>query len=240
VIPPVEAVPVGAFTVLTSLVSRAEFDAADPANRTADPDWMAHWTQAHHAVNLAATGAGPCLPLAFGVLFSSLDLLRDWLAPRAAALQAALATAVRQTEWALSVQEDAALHAAWLEQHDPALRRLADTVRDAGTGTAFLLSRQLERARAVSRAAAMQAVAERIEAWLKAADLLTVAEPPRAGLPRWTVLEPRAQPQAGALPARLEALAAELAPTGILLRLTGPWPAYHAARAATEQETTHG
>src|SRR6478609_3060081 len=86
----VEAIPFGAVTVLASQVSRSLFDRENPANCTDDPAWMAERLEAHHAVNVAASVTGPCLPLAFGALFSSHDVLRDWVAPRTAALQAAL------------------------------------------------------------------------------------------------------------------------------------------------------
>ncbi len=237
--PPVAAVPVGAFTVLTSLVNRALFDADHKANRTADPEWMAGWMQAHHAVNAAATAAGPCLPLAFGALFSSLELLGEWLAPREAALLVALAKVARQTEWALSVQEDAPLHEAWLDQADPTLRRLAQAAARAGAGTAFLIARQREGAAIAARAASIAAAASRTEQLLGEAEFELVAEPARAGLPHWTVLERCDANHRGGLRGLLEKFAAELAPSGLSLRLTGPWPAYRAARAATE-ETVNG
>jgi len=235
---PVAAVPVGAFTVLTSLVPRALFDESHPANKTDDPAWMAACMQAHHDVNAAATASGPCLPLAFGALFSSLDLLRGWLAPREGALRAALAQVAAQTEWALALQEDVGRHAAWLDRHDPAMRRLSDAAVGAGAGTAFLLSRQRDKARGTARAASIAAAAERVEEWLARASLGVVAEAARAGLPHWTVLEPLDPERPDRLPRRLEPLADELAPTGLTLRLTGPWPAYRAARAATAPAPT--
>jgi hypothetical protein len=237
--PPVAAVPVGAFTVLTSLVNRALFDAEHTANRTADPEWMAGWMQAHHAVNAAATAAGPCLPLAFGALFSSLEVLAEWLAPRQAALLRTLAQVSRQTEWALSVQEDATLHDQWLDQADPTLRRLAQAAARAGAGTAFLIARQRQGAAVTARAASLAAAAATIEQHLREAGFEIVAEPARADLPHWTVLERGDPDRRSLLRVRLEKLAAELAPSGLSLRLTGPWPAYRAARAATE-ETVNG
>ena len=94
----VAVLPVGRFAVLASRVPRPLFDRLDPANRTADPDWMGARVRAYHAVNAAAAEAAEAfLPLAFGTLFSSLDLLGDWLAPREAALRAALARVAGRT-----------------------------------------------------------------------------------------------------------------------------------------------
>ena len=118
----VEALPCKFVTILASRVPRSLFDQADPANRTGDPDWMAERITAHHAVNAAASASGPCLPMAFGALFSNLDVLLGWLTPRIEALQAALTQAAKQTEWALALQEDAPALAAWLDENEPAVR----------------------------------------------------------------------------------------------------------------------
>ena len=112
----VRALPVGPFTVLASPVPRALFDRHDSAHRTADPDWMAARVQAHHRVNEAASRVAPCLPLAFGTLFSDLNLLEVFLAERAAQLLQALASLEGQAEWRLTVEEEADAHVHWLEQ----------------------------------------------------------------------------------------------------------------------------
>ena len=245
---PVDAIRFADLTVLTSVVPRALFDSEDAANRTADPDWMAARLQAHHAVNVAAAADGPCLPLAFGALFSRVGLLHDWLIPRAAALQTALARVGGQTEWALSMQEDAAAHAVWLDREDTDLRRLAETVAAAGEGTAFLLARRLEKARTAARAAHIGVAAATVAAQLGDAGFDLLDDPPRTGLPGWTLLVRSrtpavlAQPNTLSGPAqvlaeRVQMLAADLAPAGLSLRLSGPWPAYAFARAALAQES---
>jgi hypothetical protein len=249
----VAAVPLGSLTILASLVPRALFERGHPASRTADPDWMAARIAAHHAVNAAAAATGPCLPLAFGTLFSSLDLLRDWLAARQAMLRAALARLAGQAEWAVSLVEDAATHAAWLERHAPGLEALARAAADASEGIAFLMARRLDKARATARRTHLEAVTAMVAAAMAAARLDVMAEPARAGLPVglpvWTVMLPRAadpaqgeaaKGESAPLPATLAALATDLHPCGLSLRLTGPWPAYAFARAVLAEEDGRG
>jgi hypothetical protein len=232
---PVEALRFGPLTVLGSLIPRALFDSGNSANRTADPAWMAARVEAHHAVNVAASQAGACLPLAFGALFSSLDLLGQWLQPRSATLLKALEQAAGQTEWALSLQEDATAHAAWLDREDPALKRLAEAAATAGEGTAFLLARRQDKARTKARSEHIDAVAATVETRLEAAGLGLLHEAPRDGLPGWTLLIPKPTP-ANQPAEQILGLTAELEPSGLSLRLSGPWPAYAFARAALAQE----
>lgn len=229
---PVEPMRIGTLTVLVSLVPRALFDSANPASRAADPDWAAARIAAHHAVNVAAADAGPSLPLAFGALFSSLDLLRQWLAPRTLALHAALARVAGRAEWSVSMQEDVAVHAAWLDAHTPAIRSLLQAAAIAGEGTAFLIGRRLAKARAAARAAHLQSAAGSVAQQLAQAGLAVMSEPPRSGMPRWTVLAP----DSAALPDVVGTLTAELAVAGLSLHLTGPWPPYAFARAALEAD----
>jgi len=244
----VEAVAAGAFSVLASRVKRSLFDRDDPANCTADPDWMALRIAAHHAVNAAAAAAGPCLPLAFGALFSRLERLAEWLAVRELALSAALARVPAQGEWALALQQDAASHAAWLDRSDPTLQVLCDALHGVGEGAAFLMTRRLEKARRAAARAHIEATAECITARLAEAGCGVLSETPRpaggllASLPSWTVLAPNDPviQGAGRLSALVGGLADELAPSGLSLRLTGPWPAYAYARAALAGEARHG
>ena len=236
----VEALSFGPVTVLASLVPRALFDRENAANQTADPAWMAARIEAHHAVNAAATEAGPCLPLAFGALFSSLQLLADWVAPRTASLQAALAQLAGKAEWALTLREDAAVHAAWLDRHDAVLRRLTEAAAAAGDGTAFLMVRRLEKARAAARQSHLAATVTTVAERLAKAGFRILDEPWQPELPSWTILLPT-QPgfEPDSLSQRVQALAADLAPGGLSLRLSGPWPAYAFARAALAEETAH-
>ncbi|HEX2940975.1 MAG TPA: GvpL/GvpF family gas vesicle protein, partial [Rhodopila sp.] len=187
---PVEPIRVGALTVLVSLVPRAVFDSADPASKAADPDWAAARIAAHHAVNVAAAEAGPSLPLTFGVLFSSLDVLREWVAPRSMALQAALAHVSGRCEWSVSMRADPTTLAMWLDQHTAAIQSLMQAGATAGQGAGFLISRRLAKARAAARTTYLQAVADMVARQLEDLGAAVMPEPPKASLPQWTVLVP--------------------------------------------------
>jgi hypothetical protein len=226
----VEALPMGRLTVLAGRVPRGLFDSADPGNRTGDPDWMAERLAAHHGV---VGAAGPCLPMAFGTLFSGLSLLRGWLAPRVDVLLAALRQAGRQTEWALTVQEDATALAGWTDAIDPAVNELSRAMAGAGQGTAFLMARRLDKARAAARQRHLAAVPAIVEACAEDAGLGLLPERARDGLPAWTALLPNDRPDA--LRALLRDLSQRL-PPGLSPRHTGPWPAYAYARAALGAE----
>jgi hypothetical protein len=223
---PLEALRCGGVAVLASPVPRGLFDAADPANRSGDPDWVAARAQAHHAV-VAATE--PCLPFAFGTLFTAPAPILDWLAPRQAALAAALAAIAGQAEWTVTLVEDQAAHGAWAAAHDPAVTALAARVAALPEGAAFLLGRRLAQAVPAARDAHRQAVLARLDAVLAASGQARLPEA-RPGA-RTLLAGPTA---IAALRPGLEALADDLAGTGLGLDLSGPWPAYAYARLALE------
>ncbi len=228
-------------TALVSLVPRALFDRASPTQRTADPEWMAERVAAHHAVNVAATAAGPCLPLAFGVLFSQPEGLVTWLDTRGAALRAALKQVAGQSEWALSLQQDAARTAAWLEQTDPTLQALAASAAGAGEGTAFLMTKRRDKARAVAARAAIESQSAVIVDRLTSCGFRMLPDSPAAGMPAWTIItQTRSRVRSKPLADVVAALGADLAPTGLSLRLTGPWPNYAFARTALAEEARYG
>ncbi len=235
----VDAISFGTVDVLATLVPRALFEDGQDGNRTDDPDWMAERAAAHHAVVAAAASRQACLPLGFGTLFSSLDRLAGWLRPRAAAMRDGIARMAGHAEWCLSVCADPARHAAWLASHDAELQRLARQAENAGAGTAFLMAKRIDKAQVAARVEHLASVEARITALLQAAGWPVLVERQRDGSPCWSVLAPT---DAGASPlvqAWLAALTEELAPSGLAVRLTGPWPAYAFARAALQGEVAH-
>jgi len=229
----IEAIPFHPLTLLVSQVPRALFEAADPAARTADPDWMAERITAHHEVVAAAAAAGPCLPLMFGALFSNPDLLAGWLVPRVATLQATLDQVATQTEWALSLHEEPDTLAAWVDRNDAAVASQKAAMASAGEGKAFLMTRRLTSLRAAARIGQIAETIRLVERTLAEAGVGVLAEAPRGGLPNWTVLLPNDRPNA--LSASMPVLRDRL-PPGLSPRLSGPWPAYAFARRALHAE----
>jgi hypothetical protein len=171
----IEVLPFRPVAILASRVRREIFDAASPFSRTGDADWLAERTAAHHAV-IHATG--PCLPMRFGALFSSLGALQAWLAPRVNVLRPALAQAAQLTEWMLTLREDPERVSPWLETGVQAERR-ADLARTEAA----------------------------VAGWAQASRLALLADIGLGGLPAWTVLVPRDRTRqmanGGNLPANL-------------------------------------
>ena len=226
-------VPQSGLSALASVVPRALFAADAAESRTGDPDWIAVCATRHHDVVERAMVSGPCLPFGFGTLFASTERLKIFLATRASALREALARVESCREWAVTLLEDAAAHAAWLRAHDPGLRDLAARAEAAGPGTGFLLGRRLETALGHARAAHAAAAAARVGAMLAAAPARLQTEERGNGAPGWSLLV-RAEDSLGPT---LEAIAAQLDGTGLSLRVTGPWPPYGFARAALQEES---
>ncbi|NKC34543.1 GvpL/GvpF family gas vesicle protein [Falsiroseomonas selenitidurans] len=211
----------GGCAALASPVPRAPFEAG-PEGRAGDPAWVAERAAAHHAVVAAMAARGAVLPMAFGALFSGPGPLAEWLAVREEALVAALAQVAGCAECSARLEEDAARHEAWLDAHDADLGDLSRRAASAAAGTAFLLARSRARRMAEARAARQAIVAREVSARL-GRHAHVMPEP-------LTALVPRA-----ALPALLEemrAAAADLAESGMALRVIGPWPPYAYARAA--------
>ncbi len=226
--------------LLASRVQRGLFDQADAGNRTADPDLMAQRLQAHHGVNAQASAAGPCLPLHFGVLFSNCAILTDWLARHERGMRAALGHVAGRAEWSVSLHEDVAAHAAWLEQSTPRLLSLGRAVAAAGPGMAFLKSKALQAARAAARDDHIRAAADRVSARLTDTGFDVMRERPRQAQYGWSVLAPKAAYGGAHWPACLEPVADALAPAGLQLHLSGPWPAYALARSVLSAGPAHG
>jgi hypothetical protein len=232
----IDAIPLGPVSVLTSMVPRALFDSADPAQRTSDPDWMAERVAAHHRINLAAATSIASLPLSFGTVFSSLMRIDEWLAPRSAALQTALDQVAGRAEWLVTLTEDAEKHQAWLDEHDQLLCQLREQALSAGDGLGFLLARRRDKARTQARAAHLQAVATEIDQLLALISPDRLAETGRDGMPAWSILACNSCPPIASGIAESKAGTDILAQAGLSLRTTGPWPAYAFARQALARE----
>jgi hypothetical protein len=225
--------------LLASQIPRALFDAADPTNRTADPDWMQARLTAHHAVIAAAAARAACLPMVFGVLFSGLPAIQTWLSPRLAEATRALAAVAGKSEWALELREDEVAHIAWLDEADSGLQRLRYAVAQSGPGIAFLKARQLEAARMAARTRHLGSITADIDQRLGATGLQVASGLTRAGGPAWSVLVPHADRPGERLAAALAPLADCVTPSGLDIHLNGPWPAYSFARIALSGEARH-
>ncbi|WP_419897213.1 GvpL/GvpF family gas vesicle protein [Roseomonas sp. USHLN139] len=222
------SLPAGAVAVLASPVPRAAFAEEAARDHARDPAWLAARAAAHHAVIMAAA---PCLPFAFGALFSGTAPLLDWAAQRSGDLAEALERLDGRAEWSLLLEAEPEAQDAHLCATEPALAALRQRAEGAGPGTAFLLRRRLEQLLPGARHAHLAGRLEALAALLEEAGLEQL---PEAMPGRLSFLAEDAA-LAGLRPA-LEAFNAGLAGTGLGLRLSGPWPAYGFARALLAQD----
>lgn len=236
---PLQMIFAGGMGVLASLVDRAVFDVALSADNAADPAWIAARVQAHHDVNMAVAADGPCLPLTFGVLFSSLDRLQVWIADHVTALRSALDRVADRAEWTLTVVTDQARHDAWLAIHDDCLRDVVERIAAAPQGMAFLLGSRRRKAECVARANHLDAVATRVGDILTSAGLHHLTEPTKADLRRWVILASVPSRRGPDWHRPLSVLADDLAPSGVTLCVSGPWPAYAFTRTALHEELVY-
>lgn len=217
----------GTLAAIVSPVTRAPFTDA------ADAEATAARALGHHAVVSAAAAAGPCLPLAYGALFSSPAPLSAWLAARAAKLSAALADLGEAAEWTAVIEEDEATHTAWLDDADRDLAALGETVRSAGAGTAYLLSRKREKLRLARRAERLGAIVTEVGSIVEAIGP-TIERRTASGQAKLTALV--RNDRAAQLREAVAGFARRLAGTGIAIAVSGPWPAYGYARSITADE----
>ncbi|WBV43496.1 GvpL/GvpF family gas vesicle protein [Pseudoroseomonas cervicalis] len=222
------SLPAGAVAVLASPVPRAAFAEETLRDHARDPAWLAARAAAHHAVIMAAT---PCLPFAFGALFSGTAPLLDWAARRGEDLAEALERLDGRAEWSLLLEAEPAAQDAHLCATAPDLVALRRRMDGAGPGTAFLLRRRLEQLLPGARHAHLAGAREALATLLEEAGLAPL---PEAMPGRLSVLAGEAA--LARLRPRLEAFGAELAGSGLGLRLSGPWPAYGFARALLAQD----
>lgn len=220
----------GDLAALASPVPRAWFEAG-PKCRTEDTAWLAERATAHHGVLAGMSGA--VLPLAFGAVFSGEEPLRAWLRAGAPRLSAALEALRGQQEWSVTLIEDAATHETWLSEHDPALAAIGAAALNATPGTAFMLARRRDRALAEARQARRHDTARALGMMLTG--LAGRVYPATTRQPHVVAgfhLLLGADAMSG-LHDRLVQEARALEPTGLGLRLSGPWPPYAFAQEAT-------
>ncbi|MFB9971707.1 GvpL/GvpF family gas vesicle protein [Pseudoroseomonas cervicalis] len=224
----VVSLPAGAVAVLASPVPRAAFAEEAARDHARDPAWLAARAAAHHAVIMAAT---PCLPFAFGALFSGTAPLLDWAARRGADLAEALERLDGRAEWSLQLEAEPEAQDAHLCATAPELAALRQRIDGAGPGTAFLLRRRLEQLLPGARHAHLAGAVEALAGLVEEAGLERLPE----ALPgRLSILAD--DDALAALRPALEEFGEALAGTGLALRLSGPWPAYGFARALLAQD----
>jgi hypothetical protein len=239
----VQTVPCGPLAALASRVDLDRFDLRKLEQGTTDVPWLSTVAVRHDAVVCEAARRGPLLPLRIGAVFQSRDSMLAKLARHETRVLEFLQSLGDRREWTVKVYFDEAQ--ADTLSHSGSGNAGAGASR--GQGTAYLTSRRLESVRRQE----IQAAARR--------ELLAVADALGGLADTWRQLNPLHgnlvdRPHsmvwnAAFLPARAREelfqaacrrLQAGLAPKGLALVLSGPWPAYHFCPALDAEDAEAG
>ena len=226
---------------LAALISRVGWDDRDLAKLqegSADLAWVSQVAVRHHEIVSALARDRSVLPLRMATLFRSRASLVAKLTACEANAAGFLERLEDRQEWAAKLYVAAGDRASPLE-----LAAAPATPSPRGGSGAQYLAAQGERAmrRRQSEAGVRQAIAT-IETRLQAlADFwqrltpLSTALTHRAEKMVWNAALLLAKPAVVAFQEDCTQLAAALAPEGLLLEATGPWPPYHFAPALEPQ-----
>ena len=214
------------------------FDPAKLEAGAAEAKWLGEMAIRHNSIVGEAAGHGPVLPMQLGVIFQSRASLLDRLVRRETAVAEFLRWLGDRREWAVKVYLDEPLAERSLLPADPATAGPSDRPGPPhaapGQGTRYLAARRLHQARSGQLQAAVRQ------------ELSALGEALQAGAETWRLLPPlprglvdRSQKMVwnaaflldrcneDSFHAACQRLRGELAPKGLLLETSGPWPAYH-------------
>src|SRR3954452_18227014 len=202
---------------LTSRLGVDAFRTAQQPGAVTETSWLAHAVRAHERVALQALQRAPVLPMRFGTMYATAEDVGAMLQRHETALLAELHRLSGATEWSLKVSlADTG-------------GQLAEAPTTAGSGTAWLLSRQAALRAREQRDDRLTACVERLQADLAAQAREILLTRPASGatdtVRMWLLVDDAAQ-----FTAAFEAARAHHTATGCTLELTGPWPPYHFVR----------
>lgn len=221
---PVELVRGAGLAAVASAVSLEEYEQSALEASLEDLDRLGALARAHERVLDAALPLGPVVPLRICTIYESPDRVREMLERERRSLTEALHRLSGATEWGVK---------AYLAAGDEA-PAATPTAGDPESGIDYLARRRAQRdaANATRRAAdgAVAQVHDRLSEQAVDAVLSPPQDPQLSGREHEMVLnaaylvpEPRTE--------EFKSLVADLtrrhAPDGLVLELTGPWPAYH-------------
>ncbi len=227
----VKALDADGLTAFYAAVDGVEYSQAVIDARSKDLEWLGAIGYRHQSVMSALMRGGTVIPLRAFTLFANETSLSDHLRKERDNFTRILDRLDGKQEWTLRIEfrpeqwNDALVH------RFDSLQKLADDIKGAAEGKAYLLRKKLDdEKKRVSRDAEEQVVAEVEETVMKklACDTVSESRLQRGGaFPQINVLinrdeEARLQELSEELPRRYE-------PEGVTLALTGPWPPYSCA-----------
>ena len=218
----VELVRHGGLAAVASAVGLAEFRPEALEQRLEDLDRVAALARAHQRVLDDTLRLGPVVPLPICTICTSADRVREMLDGEGPSLAEALRRLSGKAEWGVKAYLDAGR--ASPAQAAPAPR----------SGVDYLARKRDERDAADAARGAVDAIVELIDGGLRAlavGAVLSPAQDPRlSGEEREMVLNAAylvSEARTEDFHSRVRSLARRHARDGLVLELTGPWPAYH-------------
>jgi hypothetical protein len=238
-----ELVTSGDLAALVSPVPLSEFGEAPLRENLNDLAWLERIVRAHEAVLDAMLALGAVVPMRVCTIYRDAGQVRAMLAERAELFQDALARVAGSAEWGVKIVADRTV----LEQHARATsdeaRALADDVAAGREGGAYIARKKLAAlVRDESDRILDEVVREthaRLEEWAASSVILPAQSRELAGYEgdmvfngAYLVEDERVE----AFAALLGDLRSQYASLGLAFDLTGPWPAYNFAGAASAGE----
>lgn len=228
---PLRTLAAGPLEALCKEVPLTRFVGDEAEDRLQDAEWVAPRAALHERVVEAAMARADILPATFGTLFSSEQLLLRFLQEQQAELLAGLARVAGREEWSLKGylrRKDAValLAQGLIQEQEAALAPLSRGVR-------YLKERKLHKQAENNLRAWLDSTIGELEQRLAplcdeahARSLLSRESTGREDdmVFNWALLVPHEG--VDALHAALDKQAGELAPLGLELERSGPWPPY--------------
>jgi hypothetical protein len=247
---PVELARRGQLGALASRVGLDRFDLAKLQAGTTDLPWLSDVAIRHNAILTEAAKCGPLLPLRLGTVFHCRDSLLEKVGHHEDRVAEFLRSLGDRHEWAVKVylDEDLAQHellGTGVHAGEPSDQ--PDRAGAApGQGALYLQARQQHKARLQQFQVAVRKellAVERLlqglaDAWRQLQTL------PRALLSRRQKMVANgayllARSGENAFQAACGDLQQDLAPKGLILETSGPWPAYHFCPTLDAEEEQH-
>ena len=235
----VVAVEDDALAALCSFVAARNYTGEPIESRAGDVEWVGPRATAHDSVLTWASDRVEVVPFTMFTLFSGPDAVRSMLRERRDSLSDALARVRGASEYTLRVfQSNERMDDRALAGSSPRIAELERLAAEATPGQRYLLERKLEKARRDEQSRARASVAADVASTLAAHSASVVRSPLPASLESdagvRAVLDASflvKREDVDELRSALGALVAQYEPRGFRFEFTGPWPAYHFARA---------
>lgn len=234
----IDLVPVTEVAALVSRVSLEEFNGPGAEVFLQDPDWLVPRACRHEQVIEAVMARSPVLPVRFGAVFSSRQVLEKLLIDRQKDISQFLDNIAGKEEWSVKGFLNVARAGEWLAATDPTLADRQRRLPEAPGARYFQNKRlQSDRQRQVKQwsQTVVDQVHEELQCRAPELRLLSLRGPDSTGremVYHAAVLLSRCG--VADFLAWMERMRDEHDEEGLALESSGPWPPYHFCPSLTE------